>query len=180
MAVLIEAWSVVVRLDAIDARFDGGWENFLRSVPNRTLCMDKNLTRVAFMRGDDAEAYIEFLASRGLVPTNDTHWLDMVMFNHVTGLEEPAPWLKTATTTLMPGQSVLVAWLSTRTSSASITYLPTEFATPQGWTYETSLYANSNLVTDLESDRSQFLRHEDGQDVFLDTSTGKEFFVGRA
>lgn len=180
MAILIEAWSVVVRRDAIEARFDGGWEGFLRAVPNRSLCLDAKLARVAFMALSDAEAYVGFLASHGLIPTNDTQWLDMVVLNHVTGLEEPAPWLKTSTTTLKPGQIVLVAWLPIRADTASVTYLPTDFAAPPGWTYETSLYANSSLVTDVESDRYKLLRHENGQDVFLDTSTGKEFFVARA
>jgi hypothetical protein len=38
MAVLVEAMSVEVRRDAIDARYPGSWQGFLRAVLNRTLC----------------------------------------------------------------------------------------------------------------------------------------------
>lgn len=179
MAVLIEAWSVIVRRDAVDARFNGKWQSFLSSVPNRTLCFDTKLARVAFMAWGDAEAYMKFLVANGLVQANNEHWLDMVVLNHDAGLEEPAPWLKTVSTTLKPGQHVLVAWLSERTSPEGITYFPTEFAAPEGWAYETSLLAHSKLVPDIKIEGYTFLRRENGQDVYLDSATGKEMFVAR-
>lgn len=178
MAVLIEAWSVLVRRDAIDARFNGGWSNFLRLVPNRTLCMDTNLARVAFISWEDAESYIRFLASHGLVPANDEHWLDMVALNHIDGIEHPVPWLKTATTTLKPNQTVLVGWLSERQSSDSFTYFPTDFSAPEGWTYEDSLMANGQLIYPDNSDRYTLVRQENGVKVYLDRDSGKEIFVG--
>ena len=39
MAVLVEALSVIVRRDAIESRFSGGWPKFLSSIPNSTLCL---------------------------------------------------------------------------------------------------------------------------------------------
>jgi hypothetical protein len=49
MAVLVEAISVVVRRDAIDRSYEGGWVAFVSSVPNATLCTDDQLARVGFM-----------------------------------------------------------------------------------------------------------------------------------
>lgn len=53
MAVLIEAISVVVRKDAIEKRFPGGWDSFLDEIPNNTLCTDGELVRVGFMSPQD-------------------------------------------------------------------------------------------------------------------------------
>ena len=58
MAVLVEAISVVVRRDAIGARYPGGWRGFLSIVPNSTLCADDDLVRVGFMAPPDVEAFI--------------------------------------------------------------------------------------------------------------------------
>ena len=53
-------------------------------------------------------------------------------------------------------------------------------ATPEGWRYEDSLSANFKFVTNEEMNENlKFLRHEDGQDVYLDLSTGKEVYMGR-
>jgi len=48
MAVLVEAISVIVRRDAINRSYDGGWAGFLSHVPNNTLCADHELARVGF------------------------------------------------------------------------------------------------------------------------------------
>ena len=67
MAVLVEPISVVVRRDAINTRFIGGWPAFLESIPNRTLCADADLARVGFMSPDDVKAYASELEAGGLV-----------------------------------------------------------------------------------------------------------------
>jgi hypothetical protein len=61
MAVLVEAISVVVRRDAIDRSFEGGWMAFVSRVPNATLCTDNQLARVDFM---DPEAASGSLSCR--------------------------------------------------------------------------------------------------------------------
>jgi hypothetical protein len=43
MAVLVEAISVIIKRTAIDEKWPGGWEAFVRDVPNRTLCFDRLL-----------------------------------------------------------------------------------------------------------------------------------------
>ena len=67
MPVLIEANSIIVRLDAIRDRFNGGWAAFVDDVPNSTLCNDGEIARVGFMNPNDGSDYIDRLVSFGLV-----------------------------------------------------------------------------------------------------------------
>jgi len=52
--VLVEAVSVIVRRDAIEARFNGGWSAFCRAVPIQTPCYGDDLAGVGFMSPHDA------------------------------------------------------------------------------------------------------------------------------
>lgn len=67
MAVLAEAISVVVRADRLLAVYPGGWDAFVGSVPNETLCADDELVRVGFMVPDDVRAYVAELERQGLI-----------------------------------------------------------------------------------------------------------------
>jgi hypothetical protein len=67
MAVLVEAISVVIRADSLLTAFEQDWEAFKAEVPNDTLCADGELARVGFMVPDDAQAFVEQLATFGLV-----------------------------------------------------------------------------------------------------------------
>jgi hypothetical protein len=49
MPVIVEANSIIVRVPAIHARFEGGWAAFTDDVPNSTLCNDGDIARVGFM-----------------------------------------------------------------------------------------------------------------------------------
>ncbi len=63
MAVLVEAISVVVRIDAIRKKLIGGWSRFEKLVPNPTLCSDGELARVGFLGPDETKAFIDELVS---------------------------------------------------------------------------------------------------------------------
>ena len=93
MAVLVEAISVAVRLDAIDARFVGGWAAFLASVPNRTLCADADLARVGFMAPEDVLAYVTELEAGGLVYLCKGEAQDLAVLDQLHGPTVNAPWL---------------------------------------------------------------------------------------
>ena len=49
MPVLTEGTSVVIRADRLIEKFPGGWDEFKKGVPNKTLCADNELVRVGFM-----------------------------------------------------------------------------------------------------------------------------------
>ena len=51
---------------------------------------------------------------------------------------------------------------------------------PEGWKFEESLSASYIFVPEKSEGKSlQFLRHENGLEVFLNLMTGKEVYLGR-
>jgi hypothetical protein len=66
MAVLIEGFSVVVRREAIEGKFPGGLDAYIRQRVNETYCADDRVCRVAFTVGADARAYVRQLVAAGL------------------------------------------------------------------------------------------------------------------
>lgn len=184
MAVLVEAISVIVRRDAINARFSGGWRQFLAIVPNSTLCSDENLARVGFMSPPDIEAFVRRLERGGLTFVRDGQAVDIAVVDQMRGPTMPAEWLEFSHLTLGGTKNKVAAcWLFEGPRIAAGIHMPAKgmtLATPDGWTYENSLSANFKFVENEEmQEKLKFLRHEDGTDVYLDRSTGEEVYVGR-
>ena len=184
MAVLIEAISAVVRRDAIDARFSGGWHQFLAIVPNRTLCADEDLARVGFMSPSDIETFIRRLEIGGLTFLRDGQAVDIAVVDQTHGPTRPAEWLEFAHLSLGGTENkVAVCWLFEGPRIPLGIHMPAKgmnLVTPNGWTYEDSLSANSMFVKNEEvQGKLKFLRHEEGIDIYLNRSTGKEVYVGR-
>jgi len=94
MAVLVEAISVIVRREAVEARFVGGIPEFLRAVPNRTACNDNDLIRVGFMDTSDADAYVTSLVAAGLVFRRDDTTMDIAVVIQKKGPTLASPWLE--------------------------------------------------------------------------------------
>lgn len=184
MAVLVEAISVIVRRDAINKRLAGSWRGFLNAVPNSTLCADDDLARVGFMSPQDVEAFIRHLERDGLIFARNGKALDMAVVDQMRGPTMPAEWLEFAHLALGGnGDKVAACWLFEGPRIAAGTHMPAKgmtLATPDGWTYEDSLSANSKFVdNEGMQEKLKFLRHDKGTDVYLDLSTGKEVYVGR-
>ncbi len=79
MAVLIEGLSVVIRIDAIKARYPGGWEAFAANAPKANCCWNGELARVGFMAPWDTKAFVQSLESLGLIHLVDGMARDMVV-----------------------------------------------------------------------------------------------------
>ena len=185
MAVLVEAISVVVRRDAIRAKFSGGWPEFLECVPNDTLCSDDDLARVGFMTPPDVEAFIELLEKNGLIFLRNRRTVDIAVVDQQRGLTMPTDWLEFAHLAFgESGDIVAACWLFEGPRMGAGIHMPGKgmtLATPVGWTYEDSPSANFKFVESGKmSEQRKFLRHEDGIDVYLDLSTGKEVFIVRS
>ncbi len=171
MAVLVEAISVIVRRPAIAERFQGGWPAFQHAIPNATCCYDDNLARVGFMTPADVEAFVSILEAGGLIFRRDGQAVDIAVVDQLRGASVPAPWLHVGR--IKQGDKHLVA-------AALSGQRPTQIAVPQGWQLEGSLSDRPGFAADgTEGDRLKFLRHEDGNDVYLDLISGKEVFAGR-
>ena len=185
MAVLVETISVVVRRDSIDARYSGGWRRFLIAVRNDTLCTDDDLVRVGFMTPTDAKVFIRQLEKDGLTFARNRQAIDIAVVDQQRGPTIPAKWLEFAHLTLRDTDNKVAAcWLFEDTRWGAGIHMSSKqmiLATPEGWGYKDSLSANFKFVANEEemNEKLKFLRHDDGLDVYLDLSTGKEGYVGR-
>jgi hypothetical protein len=170
--VLVEANSVIIRVPAIRERYAGGWTAFDDGVPNNTLCSDDEVARVGFMDPNDAEAYVAALQRHGLVFMRDGQCQDIAVALQTDGLVTPCDWLEFGHIDIAPGKRVAAVQLKGTTSAG--------VACPQNWTYEKSLSRQYAVVPPQHIDKAlQFLRHDNGLDVYRDSLTGQEVYIGR-
>ena len=66
MPVLMEAQSIILSINMILSRYEGGWENFKSEIPNDSFCADGKLVRIGFMDPADGMDYLDLLLARGL------------------------------------------------------------------------------------------------------------------
>ena len=94
MAVLIEAFSVIVRVQAIRDKYFGGVKAFMDDIPNSTFCTDGSLGRVGFMSLDDAFFFSAELMKKGLGSLRgDRENTDIAYAVQDVGLIDECSWL---------------------------------------------------------------------------------------
>jgi len=171
MAVLVEAYSVVIRKETINEKYPGGVDQYIEDCPNGTFCMDQDITRVGFMSPDDVDAYIDNLELLGFTCVNDGEYDEIAVVVQFRGFILPCEWLECLDVKIFEGDQKLMV-CQIKDSAFSGVFCP------RGWDYETSF---SKRVVMVESEgtekRMKFLRHEDGVDFYLDTLTGQEVFI---
>lgn len=174
MAVLIEGISVVIRAEEIVEKYTGGWDVFRSNCPNNSLCADGELVRVGFMTPTDAKKFVSDLTSRGLNYFDEGNAGDFVIADQQRGFAAPCEWAELGRVSVSGMETEqVVACRAAGSDSRTL-------VTPDGWTYEESLSADFGYVdAESASDRLEFLRHEEGVDVYRDTETGEEVYVGR-
>jgi hypothetical protein len=172
MAVLVEANSVIVRVQSIHDRYSGGWAAFDDSVPNNTLCSDGEVARVGFMDPNDSEAFIAGLERGGLAFLRDGKSQDIAFAVQGSGVTVPCDWLDYGHVETKPGETVAAVRLKGTAVG--------QVFCPQGWAYEKSLSRQYAVVPPEHLEKSlKFLRHQDGLDVYLNVLTETEVFIGR-
>ena len=171
MPVLVEAFSVIVRVDAIKTRHDGGWEDFRDGVPNRSLVCDNELARVGFMTNEDVDRYIAVLEAKGLRFLKDGQAKDIAVVDQWHGLLTPCDWLEVGQ---MGGEAVRVTACRLTGSEE------TQLFTPEGWQYEGSASQMLRRIPKDEMDEThEYLGRQDQLDVYRERATGKLLYVGR-
>jgi hypothetical protein len=171
MAVLVEAISVIVRVDAIMRRFVGGWPDFRDAVPNATFASDNEIARAGFMAPDDVAAFIAKLEVGGLIFLRDGKSVDMAVVDQQRGPTKHCDWLDWGH----------VAVDGNRISACRITgSLSKTLMKPEGWTFEGSLSQTFGFVPGGQEDWSlELLGRKDGIDMFHNLLSGKDVYVGR-
>lgn len=176
MPVLIEAISVIVRRDSIENRVAGGWNRFVETLPNQTLCADDDLARVGFMTPRDMFAFVRNLEALGLRFLDGRMHMDVAVVDQEKGLnpEWECDWLEIMRVEqFTSGISVVAGRLR---GNASF-----QVALPASWKYEGSMSQKGGRMSVSEAqDRLRFLRHENDFDVYLDRVTGRETYQGRS
>jgi hypothetical protein len=135
MSVLVEAHSIVVRNDSLEARFPGGLVAYRDSVPNQTFCTDGSLTRVGFM-----------------APADVAHWFESVLVEHGLGID-PSTGFSATTVVVdqMKGRTGPCDWISVADHRDGYRYCwlsgtdPGTFVAPGYW--EPSYSASLSLLT---------------------------------
>jgi len=182
MAVLVEAISVIVRRDAIEQKYAGGWDAFVDAVPNATLCTDDEIARVGFMAPSGVDTFIDRLERHGLVFLDNGRAIDLTVVDQQRGLTTDCDWLEFAKLPYKGEERVSTCWFfdDPRTGDGIHMHeLSIEMATPAGWKFEGSLSQNFTFVPEEDlADRLVPLREENGVHVCLDLDTGKEVYIG--
>lgn len=162
MAIVIEAFTVVVRTKAIRDHYRGGEEAFETRIPNQTFCSDGVLSRVDFMVEQDARVYLNELQRFGLKVEDGA---DAVLCRALDGSTHPAcDWLQVGRY-----KKSCIAWEKGEQAESIVG--------PEGWNpdEERLVYA-----TREEAERRlRFLRNDGNIQVFWDTVTEREVYVGR-
>ncbi|MBU2055811.1 MAG: hypothetical protein KKC25_12740 [Proteobacteria bacterium] len=174
MAVLIEAISVVIRLETIVEKYPGGIDQYVTDCPTRTLCTDEEIVRVGFMDPVDMRSFIENLEGLGFNYLEDEEFDEIAVVDQFDGIYLPCSWLEYLKLVIFEGD-IRVAICKRKGASLG------DVAFPRGWNYETSL-SKRTLPLDSESieHRFIFLRRKGGVDFYLDALTGEEMFIDRS
>ena len=171
MAVLVEGISVIIRVDSIHQKYPGGWSAFEAIIPNNTFCSDNELARVGFMVPQDVETFVRKLQQAGFVFTQAGKAVDLAVVDQRQGPTTPCEWLEYGHINMGVGEVAACRLAGSQSM---------QIFTPDGWKFEGSLSASHGFVPteNVEKDL-QYLRTQNGVDVYLDKSTGKEVYISR-
>ena len=156
MAVLVEAISVIVRMDRLDAV--GTWDDFKALLPNDTLCADTELVRVGFTSPAEARGFVDLLQSHGLRFNESGPAVDIVICDQQRGFTTECRWAEFGLIDLDRDPNKPTA--SARLTESKVKTM----ATPIGWTWENSLTREFLFLPLLKPQTSSdcFLSHRDG------------------
>jgi len=173
MAVLIEALSVVIRLETIIDKYPGGVDQYIEDCPNNTLCLDDDLVRVGFMTGHDLFDFIGSLERLGLKYIDDDEFDEIAVVDQYDGIVRPCDWLEYLNLVIFEGDLRISICKIKGSTIDSIAF-------PQGWSYQNSLSKKTMALNPAEIEsRMTFLRREGSVDFYRDVLTGEEVFIAR-
>lgn len=172
MPVLIEALSVVIRLDRLKAKASGDSPVFRQMAAHPSYCADGELCRLAFFRPDDVAAFVGDLERMGLrhvvEDAQGRHAEDLAVVDQQAGPTVAADWLEVR----------LVDFVSDGTQPVNTARLKdgkeTRTMFPNGWRWEGSMSQQARFVpADKADEMLEFVRSEGGVDVYRDRKSGE-------
>lgn len=190
MGVLVEAYSVIIRKDAIEQKFLGGYKGLLEKVPNETICDDGEIIRVGFMSSRDVHVYVSELEQSGLIFIKDEKAVDIALADQNNGVTTPCDWLQFLYIKSSDSENATIPVClffdgPKRDPDDTTLYIRGDSLTfpiafPTDWKYEGSIVQSNQLTTAEQiNDRYKYVRSEGTLQVYLDTETGREVYFGR-
>jgi hypothetical protein len=168
MSVIVEAITVIFRNATADALIAGGSSAIRDNPPNNTYRTDGILSAIGFMTPEDTEQFVGQLKGVGFRFIEKGKSIDIAVCDQNRGFTADCEWLGTDT----DERGVRFCWLLGQPRGA--------MCVQSGWRFEQSLYTVGSFRPDDEPlDNLKFLRTENGTNVYLDKSTGKEIYTGR-
>lgn len=168
MSILVEAITVIFRNATADSLIAGGADEVRRNAPNKTFRSDGLLSAIGFMTPEDTERFVNSLKQVGFIFFEDGRCVDIAVCDQHRGFTESCDWLGTE----QDHQGVRFSWL--------LGHEVGQMAVQDGWTMDDSLYSTGSfLADDAPDDHMEFLRTDNGLNVYLNKKTGKEVYVGR-
>lgn len=151
MAVLIEAYSVIIRVQSIRDKYFGGINAFMSDIPNSTFCTDGSLGRVGFMSLDDAFFYSAELMKKGLHNSLGAEEnTDIAYAIQDVGIIDECSWLLEERLNIDDENNEVIACSLVGDKQQGL-------SVPKNWNYEQ--YASLRKVKDEEI---EFVTQEDG------------------
>ncbi|MCK5788961.1 MAG: hypothetical protein KAH32_08175, partial [Chlamydiia bacterium] len=190
MAVLAEAFSVIIKKDSLK-RNKRHYKQFKRNIADKkTVCDDGVIVRVGFMLYDDAINYLKYLR-HGLElssHTSNNKAGDFVLVDMLNGTMVECDWLKFLRDKLFVEQSEFqnsnedfsIVWHKDNYSGNSCSqaegFSAEGICFPKLWTPDNAIYSidKSNNTDNLE-----VLKEENGVTTLKNTLTGEITYVGR-
>jgi len=155
MSVLVEAISVIVRVETLKTKYPGGPVRYWLDCPNQTFCTDRILTRVGFMAACDVKVWIDRLQELGFTAVDENNaFVDFAVIDQQDGPTRDCDWL---------------LW-GTHKAGYGLTWLkgsdPSECRFPRNWKLESSL--SKSCKRTLEPDLERWMKRAHwGQDGML-------------
>ncbi len=160
MAIPLEATTLVIKLSPLEANFAGGVDGFETIVPNTTFCHDGDIGRVSFMSESDAELFAQELKHYGMQPEIDF----AIVKVHVPFSEQAIDWLAFA-----HYEKAQIVWLAGTE--------PKSVVAPEGW--DPTAEPMTHFSPEEVRERLEFVKEEDGVEVYYDKQTGETVYSAR-
>lgn len=93
MPIPIEFINLVIRKSTFKSKYQGGLEQFIKDVPNKSFREDDELVRYGCMNGNALERFIDLILER-LLEYKGKETVDFVVINSLSGGSWDVDWLE--------------------------------------------------------------------------------------
>jgi tetratricopeptide (TPR) repeat protein len=161
VAVVIEGFTVLVRLDRIQARLS----HPTFEIPNSTALFDDHLWRCAFMAQADARTFVQYLGKLGMKVEPGPDCEAVIVDEFDVANQPSCEWLN-----ITKWEKAVIAW---RAGTDLATVMARE-----GWDPQKGSGLTRVAVGNAE--HLEFLGEKDGVETYLNTDIGKRVYIGRS